>query len=119
MTIFVEGLELYGFHGVPDAEQTVGHRYVIDFKIELPSMPDGSDHIADTIDYGAASQRVIGVFQASQRRTLERLATDIAQTLLGAYKSASQVTVTVAKRLPPAPIIAERAGVTISLQRTC
>lgn len=118
MTIFVEGLELYGFHGVPDAEQTVGHRYAIDFKIELQSMPEGSDHIADTIDYGAASQRVINVFQSSQRRTLERLATDIAQDLLGAYKSASKVTVTVAKRLPPAPIIAERAGVTVALERS-
>jgi len=114
MTVYVQGLETYGYHGVPDEEQVVGHRYSINFSLEVPDLESQADSITETVDYGEASELALSVFGRAKRRTIERVATDIMDALFDIYPSVSEVTVQVEKLLPPAPIIAGRAGVTVT-----
>jgi len=117
ITLFVSGLEFYAYHGVPAEERTIGHRYVVDLELDLLSPAVHTDDIEDTIDYADAAQVVLEVASAQQYRTVERLAQVIAETLLTRFRRVDRVSIRLAKRLPPAPIIAEELGVELELTR--
>jgi len=115
--VLVEGLQIYAYHGVPDAEREIGHRYLIDLKLEVDGKADQTDDVAETVDYGIAGQIAEETAVKSQFRTVERLARVIADGLLEAFALLQSVEVTVRKPLPPAPILAEAAGVRIRVSR--
>ncbi len=116
-TVFVTGLEFYGFHGVPDAEQKVGHRYIVDLELEVKSNAHHSDQLADSVDYGRVSLLALEIGTQHQYRTVERLAQVIGDAILTEFVTTQEVLVRVAKRLPPAPVIAEEAGVQLLIRR--
>jgi dihydroneopterin aldolase len=116
-TVLIRGLEFYAHHGVSSEEQVVGHRYKVDLEMEVDGATDETDDLAGTIDYGAASQEVIAISQERRYRTVEKLARTIADRLLQQHGHLRRVSVTVVKRLPPAPVIAEEAGVRLSVSR--
>ena len=116
-TVLLRGLEFYAYHGVPAEERVVGHRYKVDLEIEVSGDTDESDDIVSTVDYGAAAQIVASVAQSHKYKTVERLARVIGEKLLKEHTCIQSLTITLTKRLPPAPIIAEEAGVRMSLQR--
>jgi dihydroneopterin aldolase len=83
VTIELEGLELYGRHGVLEVEREVGQRFLFDLRLVLA---DGraarTDRLEDTIDYRDV---VALVREISDRRTftlLEALAGTVADELL-------------------------------------
>ena len=116
--LFVTGLEFYAYHGVPSEEREIGHRYVVDLDLRVNSRAEQSDDVADTVDYGLAAKVVLDVASATQYKTVERLAYVIAETLLTRFERVEEVSIRLAKRLPPAPIIAEELGVQLELTRT-
>jgi dihydroneopterin aldolase len=117
-TVLLRGLEFYAYHGVPDEERVVGHRYKVDLEMEVEGDTDTTDDIAGTVDYGAAAQLVTSVAQGHRYRTVERLARAIGQQLLKEHVCIEKLTITLTKRLPPAPIMAEEAGVRLVLKRS-
>jgi dihydroneopterin aldolase len=117
VTLFVTGLEFYGYHGVPPEERVVGHRYLVDLDLDVKSSAEITDDVADTVDYAAAAQIVIDVAMSNQFKTVERLAFVIAETLLARLSRIERVNIRLAKRLPPAPIIAEELGIELELSR--
>lgn len=117
-TVFLRGLEFYAYHGVPEAERAVGHRYAVDLEVTVTGQADRSDAIADTVDYARLGELAIEVANAAVYRTVERLAAAIAEAILQDFPMASHVRATVVKRLPPANLIAECAGVVVSRDRT-
>src|SRR5262245_5182026 len=40
-TIFIEALEFYGYHGLFDSEQDIGHRYVVDVELSTNTQTAG------------------------------------------------------------------------------
>ena len=118
ITLFVTGLEFYGYHGVSDEEQKVGHRYVIDLEMGVVSDAEQSDQVEDTVDYGAAAVIALKIGTQRQFRTLERLAQVIGEALMARFSRLREVSVRVAKRLPPAPLVAEEAGVELVVKRS-
>jgi len=117
-TVWIDGLECYSFHGVPDAEQTIGHRYRCDLGIELSDCPARqTDDIADTVSYAEAARLAIEILQGPSRRTIEFLAHAIASAVLELSPRVSSVTVRLGKPLPPAPLIVQAMGVTTTVQR--
>jgi dihydroneopterin aldolase len=85
--------------------------------LELDGSADETDHISDTVDYGAAAAIVTAAAQGHRYRTFEKLARVLAERLLLEYTPVQAVTITVVKRLPPAAIIADEAGVRMTLRR--
>lgn len=115
--VFLENLEFYAHHGVPAEERVVGHRYVVSLVMEVEGGATASDQVEDTVDYGAVASAVFEVATEKQFKTVERVAHLIAKTILDRFPLTSSVEVRLAKRLPPAPMIAEAAGVIVTLRR--
>ena len=117
ITLFVSGLEFYAYHGVPLEERTIGHRYVVDLELRVDSNAEFTDNVADTVDYAAAAKTVIETSASESVKTVERLAQMSAAKLLENFPRIEAVKIRLAKRLPPAPIIAEELGVELELTR--
>lgn len=115
--LFVHGIEFYAYHGVPDAEQQVGHRYVLDLEMEGAFRATETDDIHDTVNYAAACDVALRAAQGASHRTLEFVATQIGEAVLQEFPLLDQVLVRLAKPLPPAPIVASSAGYEVLMTR--
>jgi hypothetical protein len=110
-TVFITALEAYGYHGVPDAEQEIGHRYRVSLELQVSDCSAcESDDIHGTVDYGAIAKQVTEIVQTHQYRTVERLARVIADAILQEFLKVESVGITVGKPLPPAPVIVAEVG---------
>ena len=116
-TVLVECLDVYAYHGVPDAERIVGHRYRIDFALAVEGTADETDVIGDTVDYAQTAEIAERIARENQFRTVERLAAVIAEQLVAYSPLIVRATVTVRKPLPPAPTTASAVGATVSRQK--
>lgn len=95
--IAIIGLEVFGRHGVFEAEKELGQRFVVDLEVDLDSAPATvSDALADTVDYAALADAVAEIVAGEPFTLLERLAQVIAERVLE-ESLASGVTVTVHK----------------------
>ena len=116
-TVFVRGIEFYGYHGVPVEEKVVGHRYRVDVELRVEGPADLSDQVSDTVDYGQVAQLVIRIGTTENVHTVERLARLMGDRILAEFPLASSLWISVAKPMPPAPVIADSAGVELELVR--
>src|SRR5579862_1208470 len=113
-TILIEALEFYAFHGVPDAEQEVGHRYCVDLRLQVDTHLAGhSDRVEDTVNYAQVADCAIQVGVRERFRLIEALAERIASVVLERFPPVQSVTVRVRKPLPPMNAIAGAVGVEI------
>ena len=115
--IFLEGLEFYGYHGVPEAERQVGHRYKVDLSLLVDSRAEETDNVDDTADYGKIGAALVQFGESNQYKTLEKLGHEMAKQVLDLSPSVNRVRITIRKMLPPAPFIAQASGVTLELRR--
>jgi len=115
--IFVYAIEFYGYHGVPEAERSVGHRYMVDVDLDVDEQASLSDNVEDTVDYGDIGQLVVQIGTSERVRTVERLAHLMAEAILARHERVNSVTISVFKPHPPMPVIASQAGVTLTVQR--
>ncbi|HLK16419.1 MAG TPA: dihydroneopterin aldolase [Fimbriimonadaceae bacterium] len=117
-TIFVRGIEFYGYHGVSEAERSVGHRFSADVALEVNETASVTDDVADTVDYTLVAAAVVEIGRGSSVSTVERLARLIAERLLTDNPCASDVAVEVTKLLPPMPLPVTGAGVRLTLTQS-
>ena len=114
MDILVEGLEVWGRHGVLDEEKTLAQRFRIDLRLTLHHCAGvRTDHLVDTVDYAAVIETVASIVEKQSYALLERLAQVVAETVLEAC-AADAVWVRVAK--PDAPIARPLGAVAVSLE---
>lgn len=113
--IVIAGLEVWGRHGVLAHEQQLGQRFVVDVALELDLAPAGaSDDLADTVDYGALSQRIHDLVAGAPRQLIEAVAADVADLCL-ADERVGAVEVVVHK--PDAPLTVPAREVRVELRR--
>ncbi len=116
--ISIDGLEFYAFHGVPDAEQAIGHRYKVDARLSVDTRQAGiSDDVADTVNYADVADLLISVGTASQFRLLERLADRMASAVFERFVQVQAINLRVSKPLPPMNAIVASVGVEITRYR--
>jgi 7,8-dihydroneopterin aldolase/epimerase/oxygenase len=113
VTIEISGLQLYTHHGVTAAEQEVGQRLIFDLRLDVGNVDATlTDRIEDTVDYGQVCQEVALAAQARSYKTLERLATAVADRLLDRF-DAEAVWVKAAKPEPPIPLPVDEVSVEV------
>lgn len=96
-TVFLEGMQFYGYHGVNAEERSLGQRFLVDVELATDLHTAGvSDDINDTINYSAVYKRVRALVEGSPRSLIEAVAEDIATALLNEFP-AKGVIVTVRK----------------------
>jgi 7,8-dihydroneopterin aldolase/epimerase/oxygenase len=114
VTVEITSLSVFTHHGVTKAERETGQRLIFDVTLELEDCDATvTDRIEDTIDYGAACDAITYVATERSYRTLERLCTAIADTLVARF-GASGVTVRATKPEPPLPVAVEEVSVEVS-----
>jgi dihydroneopterin aldolase len=117
ITVSVRGLEVFGRHGVFDAERELGQRFVVDLDIALGDPRAAiTDDLADTVDYAALADAVAGIVGGAPVALLEHLAALIADRVL-AEPHAETVTVTVHKPHVAIPHTVGETAVTLTRSR--
>ena len=105
MIVQVQGLELFGRHGVNDDERRDGQTFIFDVLLEINQPKE--DAIDATVDYRRVRDIVKGVNEAESYRLLETLAAAAADAL-NAELPVKRVRVSIRK---PGVASAEWAGV--------
>lgn len=110
--ISIVDLEVFYRVGVPDAERAQPQRLLLTVGLDADfSAAARSDSIADTIDYFAVTQRLLKFGEGREWKLIEKLAADIADTVLADFKPLS-VSVEVKKFIIP-----EARHISVSLTR--
>ena len=90
--ISIIDLEVFYHVGVPDAERANAQRLQLCLDLEFDfSAAARSNDIADTIDYYAVCQRLLKFGDGRNWKLIEKLATDIANTILIEFKPAAVI----------------------------
>jgi FolB domain-containing protein len=110
--ISIVDLEVFYRVGVPDAERAQPQRLLVTVEMESDfTTAAKSDGLADTINYYAVTQRLLKLGAGREWKLIEKLASDIADTVLAEFKPLS-VSVEVKKFIIP-----EARHVSVSLTR--
>jgi dihydroneopterin aldolase len=114
--VFIEGFAVFAYHGVHPEEAKLGQRFIFDVELAVDlAKPGGSDHLADTVDYGAVMERITAVAEARRCRLLEALGEAIVQDLLATFPLVKSVRLRIHK--PAAPVRAQFTSVGIEITR--
>lgn len=115
--IIIEGLRVFGRHGVTQFEKEVGRAFVVDVECNLDLEAAGAtDSLRHTMDYHSLIQRIQVLVSGERFDLLETLAERIAALTL-ADSRVDEVTVRVSKPSPPLEADIEAVAVEIRRRR--
>ncbi|MEL6670823.1 MAG: dihydroneopterin aldolase [Bacteroidota bacterium] len=98
--IAIEGIELYGYHGVYPVEHQVGNLYRVDVYLTADiSRPAETDALEDTIDYQSIYEMICAAMQI-KTHLLERMVGRIGTQILSDFSQIESVKVRVTKIKP-------------------
>lgn len=118
MDFFIEGLEVYGHHGVPAEERVLGQRLLFDVRLTMETCRGAqTDEVTDTVDYTEVMDVITEVATVETYSLLERLAQVIAETILKKFPLLDEVWVQVTKPHPPVACPLAGVGAAVELQR--
>jgi dihydroneopterin aldolase len=115
--IFIEGLEVYGHHGVAPEEKVLGQRFLFDVRLTVEDYPAAlTDRVEDAVDYTEVIDLVIDIATTESYSLLERLARVTAEAILKRFP-VDEVWVHVVKPQPPVACSLTGVSAAIELQR--
>ena len=99
--LLLEDVRFFGHHGFTPAHQELGCWFSVDVELTLDLTPVAlSDDLAAGVNYAEVGRRIVEIGTKEQVRTIERLATLLAEALLREFP-ADEVRVRVRKLSPP------------------
>jgi dihydroneopterin aldolase len=117
MDIFIEGLEVYGHHGVTGEEKVLGQRLLYDVRLTREDCPAAlTDDIADAVDYTEVIDVIVDVATTDSYSLLERLAQMTAEAILRKFPI-DEVWVQVTKPHPPVAVALGSVAAAVELVR--
>ncbi len=116
----LRGLRVMGTHGALPEERQRAQPFEVDIDIVGDLGGAGAtDHLEDTIDYGAVAEAAAAALSGPHADLLEHLAQRVATEVLAVSgPRAVEVVVTVRKLRPPVPVHLESAAVTVRRRRS-
>ena len=85
MILELEGLEIFGHHGVLDEERRDGQTFLYDISLEVGEA-GVTDRIEDAVDYREVADLVREVSDARQFNLIEALAASVADALVARFE---------------------------------
>lgn len=114
-SIHIEDLSVRTIIGVNAWERETPQTLRLTLVLELPlAQAAASDSVADTLSYAEAADLIREHLTANHYLLIERLADQVAQTLLDTYRRLQAVTITVRKE----DVVPGSAAVAVHLRRT-
>lgn len=114
--IIVSNLRIHGYHGVKDAEKSLGQKFHIDLVCDVDRSTDRRDDMDTTVCYGELCTLVEEVSSSETFNLIETLAERLAATIFERFNIVQRVELTIRK--PSAPILHNVDYVAVSLVRT-
>jgi dihydroneopterin aldolase len=115
--IFIEGLEVYGHHGVGREEKVLGQRLIYDVRFTIEECEAAyTDRVEDAVDYTEVLDLITEVATVKSYSLLERLAQATAEAILRRFPI-DEVWVQVTKPHPPVACALASVGAAVELQR--
>jgi dihydroneopterin aldolase len=112
MMVELQGLHVFGYHGVEEDEQRLGQVFLFDVRLEVGDR-GASDVLADAIDYTQVASAIRELSNAKRRDLLEALATEIADELMRRF-APERLTLRVRKpQVKPAGMTVDFSAVTV------
>ena len=117
MDIFIQGLEVYGHHGVAPEEKVLGQRLYFDVRLTLDECRAAvTDNVEDTVDYTEVMDLITDIVTTGSMSLLERLAQRVAEDILRKFP-VDEVWVQVIKPNPPVACALKSVSVAVELSR--
>ncbi|MGL4853138.1 MAG: dihydroneopterin aldolase [Phocaeicola sp.] len=117
MYIHLEGIKLYGYHGVGAQETVVGSYFYIDLRVKNDfSQAATTDELTHTISYAEIFD-VVKECMKVPSLLLENLAYKIAKQLFDTFSTIEEIEIKVSKENPPMGGESQKVGVEIIYTR--
>jgi dihydroneopterin aldolase len=101
-TIFLNGLQFYGYHGALPEENKIGQIFIVDITLSVDLTEAGkSDDVLDTVHYGEVFEDVKAIMEGSPVNLVEHLAERIAKRINSHYNRVMETKVRITKKNPP------------------
>lgn len=103
--IHLRDVEFYGYHGVLEAEKTLGQRFRVTLKLAVDLKEAGqTDDLNKTVSYAEVYELTKEIVEGKPYKLIEAVAEKIAQTILSTFMNQVKgVQVEVIKPDPPIP----------------
>ena len=99
----MHNLQFYGYHGVLEAEKTLGQKFIVDVELSCNLTVAGkTDNVSNTVSYADVYDDVKYFVEAERFNLIESLSESIASIILKKYQLVNKVLVRVKK--PEAPV---------------
>ncbi len=115
--MFIEGLEVYGHHGVGREEKVLGQRLIYDVRLTMEDCEAAfTDRVEDAVDYTEVLDLIVEVATVRSYSLLERLAQATAEAILRKFP-VDEVWIQVTKPHPPVACALTSVAAAVELQR--
>ncbi|MBD5781433.1 dihydroneopterin aldolase [Pelagicoccus sp. NFK12] len=115
-TVFLEGIELFGFIGVLEDEKRNGQTFYIDVELGVDLRKAGrSDILAQTVNYAEVFALAEQLMDEARCDLIESYAEQLSEEIFSYFDLVQEVSVTVRK--PEAPIDGKFRAVGITIRR--
>jgi len=115
-TVTLQGIELYGHHGLYPGEKELGAKYRVEVTFELLIPQKEIIELQDTVDYKKAYDIVVAIF-SNPTPLLENICKKIAVSLKAIFSNSTSISVSISKLTPPLGGISEAAKVEYVLKQ--
>lgn len=117
--IHIETLSFDGRHGALPFERETGVRFQVDLELEVDLRAAAqSDDLEQTVDYRHVAALALEIGTTRSFQLVERLADEIARSVLNGFADVHGITVTVRKLVPVLAGHPESVGVSIHRSRS-
>lgn len=112
MIVELSGLEVFGYHGVEEAEQRLGQLFLFDVQLEVGDR-GATDELADAVDYTRVASAIRELSDRERFDLLEALATRVADLLMERFSPESLRLRVRKPQVEPAGMTVEYSAVTV------
>lgn len=114
LTIALEGLKFYAYHGLYREEQVIGNHFIMDIQVSIPE-PEDPGSLSESVNYEVLHTIARRIMQTPQP-LLEKVVHDISSEIKSAFPAVRHSKVTLKKQAPP--LGGDVACSVVALERT-
>lgn len=115
--IYLEGIEIYSFHGYSKEERKIGGKYRVDLTLTIDtSKAELSDNLNDTLNY----ERIFTIVHEQMgqpSKLLEHLGRKVIDALVAEFRDIEELDLTISKMHPPLPGIMKNVSIELSYKK--
>ena len=115
--IFISDLQIHGFHGVYEAEKSLGQMFEFDIECGIRRDSGSEDILENTVCYRAICDLVFELSSSSRFELLETLAEHICAAIFRTFDLVETVALNVRKPQAPIKYTLDHVGVRIERER--